>query len=149
MRWLNDSLRKYPIILLIPVIIFVVDKTMSPSSIVQFVEERSASVVGSNLTGEQLVSDAAGRAEADAKAAQLQRERQERLSQYHAIICAEDMQHIKEITGTNVEMGGGLSNTLYKSVTRPIQMACKNLVRMGKLGWNNYGPTCGVLMCHE
>jgi hypothetical protein len=57
-----------------------------------------------------------------------------RRSQFQSVVCAEDLQHVQEILNAeNVENGDvtQLKAALYMALTRPVQMACDNLVRLG------------------
>jgi hypothetical protein len=111
MRSLNDCLRNYPILLLIPVAIYVIEKSFN-----------------SEYFNGLLENEAKDRSLFDAGTGGT-------LSQSHAIICKEDLEHIKEIT--NADLGKTASQQsmqvmLYRAVTRPIQMACTKLIRMGE-----------------
>jgi hypothetical protein len=54
-------------------------------------------------------------------------------SQFQSIICAEDLEHIAEVMNVDIDAMSVVeaNDLMYKAVTRPVQMACINMVRLG------------------
>ena len=133
---LPDCFRRCPAILLAPFIVFGLYKLMVSSRTTEFVSNRDSGAV-ENLAAvdlRRLAVECPPPNPVREGPQTKQRSGSSGLSKYDAILCDEDMEHIKEITDTdyNIEGHDKLVNIFYGSVMKPIQMACERMARIGK-----------------